>query len=270
MQTNVTPLIKQVTTLEVPYGQLALWSLGQAGFVIKGGNTLACIDPYLSGGNERRVPIVFPPDALTTLNAVFATHEHLDHADAQTLGPMLAASRAATLVTSPQGREIALAADVDDERIIVPRLGESSSLGQLTYTAIPAAHYSYEVDAAGRSRWMGFVIECNGVSLYHSGDTIMFPELRTALEQVRVDIALLPINGRDFMRDARDIIGNLWPHEAVQVAQMVEATVLIGMHNDLFAGNRVSSGMLFDAVDRLAPAQRCHLLQAGEPYLFVK
>jgi hypothetical protein len=40
------------------------------------------------------------------------------------------------------------------------------------------------------------------------------------------------------------------------------------MHNDLFAGNRVSSGLLFDELDRLAPFQRCHVLQPGELYLY--
>ena len=41
-------LIAQIDSLSVPPGQLALWSLGQAGFVIKGGATIAYIDPYLS------------------------------------------------------------------------------------------------------------------------------------------------------------------------------------------------------------------------------
>jgi L-ascorbate metabolism protein UlaG (beta-lactamase superfamily) len=259
----------------VPNGQLALWSLGQAGFVIKGQDVLACIDPYLSDsraslGIERRIPVVLQPDALPALDVVFATHEHIDHADPQTLGPMLAAARGAQLVTSPQGREIALGADIEDERIRVPRLGERQTIAGLAYTAIPAAHYDYVADDQGRARWMGFLIECNGVTLYHSGDTIMFPELREAVRDVRVDVALITINGRDFVRDEQGIIGNLWPHEAITLAQMVKAEVLIGMHNDLFAGNRVSSGMLFDACDRIAPTQRCHLLQPGELYLFVK
>ena len=270
MQANSAALVEQIARLHVPYGQLALWSLGQAGYVVKGGDLVFCIDPYLSGGDRRRIPIVLPPDALTNLAIVFATHEHLDHADPDTLGPMMAASRQATLVTSPQGREIALGVDVSEDRIVTPSLGVRHELAGLAFTATPAAHYSYEVDELGRARWMGFVIECNGVVLYHSGDTIMFPELRDAMNGRRADIALLPINGRDYMREDHNIVGNFWPHEAVQFAQTLQASVLIGMHNDLFAGNRVNSGMLFDAIDRIAPSQRCHVLQAGEVYVFVK
>lgn len=267
-------LSAQIQRLIVPMGQLALWSLGQAGFAIKGGETIAYIDPYLSdaiaesGGPARRFALPMNPATIQHANVVFATHEHADHADGATLGPLLAASPQATLVTSPQGREIALQAGVAPARIVVPRLGERITQGALTYTAIPAAHYAYEVDRAGHSRWMGFLIECNGVTLYHAGDTILIPEILAALAGQRIDLALLPINGRDFFRERREIVGNLWPREAVELAVAINAGVLIGIHNDLFESNRVNPGLLFDEIDRRAPWQRCHLLQPGELYLY--
>ncbi len=267
-------LIDQIQRLVVPRGQLALWSLGQAGFVLKGGTTIAYTDPYLSdsiaekGGPARRFPLPMDAEAIHHADLVFVTHEHADHADSATLGPLLAASPQATLVTSPQGREIALQAGVAAERVVVPRLGERITQGELSYTAIPAAHYAYEVDSAGYSRWMGFLIECNGVTLYHAGDTLLIPEMLTALAGQRIDLALLPINGRDFFREQQEIIGNLWPREAVELAVAIKARVLIGIHNDLFDGNRVNPGLLFDELDRRAPWQRCHLLQPGELYLY--
>jgi L-ascorbate metabolism protein UlaG (beta-lactamase superfamily) len=208
------------------------------------------------------------PSAVRHAQAVFATHEHMDHADAPTLGPLMAASPQAMLVTSPQGRRIALEADVPEDRILVPRLGERTELSRLAFTATPAAHYGYEVDEAGRSRWMGFAIELNGVTLYHAGDTILFPELLDAVRGLKPDIALLPINGRDHYRERHGIIGNLWPGEAVELARELGARVLIGIHNDLFDANRVSSGLLFDELDRRAPFLRCHILQPGELYLY--
>ena len=269
-------LIAQIDRLVVPHGQLALWSLGQAGFVLKGGETIAYIDPYLSnavediGGPKRRFPIPIDPRQVHHAQIVFATHEHLDHVDPATLGPLMAASPRATLVTSPQGRAIALDTDIADERIRVARLGEQVQLAGLTYAAIPAAHYSYEVDDAGHSRWMGFLISCNGVTLYHSGDTLVIPQIFEALDGASIDLALLPINGRDFFREQQGIIGNTWPSEAIELAVQLKARVLIGIHNDLFATNRVSSGALFDELDRRAPWQRCHMLQPGELYLYAQ
>jgi L-ascorbate metabolism protein UlaG (beta-lactamase superfamily) len=267
-------LIAQIDSLTVPPGQLALWSLGQAGFVIKGGATMAYIDPYLSnsieesGGSARRFPIPIDPRAASHAQIVFATHEHADHADIATLGPLMAASASAMLITSPQGRELALQADVADQRIRLARLGERVELAGLAYTATPAAHYSYEVDQHRHARWMGFLIECNGVTLYHSGDTVVIPQILEALAGQPIDIAILPINGRDFFREQRQIVGNLWPSEAIDLAVQLEARVLLGCHNDLFAGNRVNPGTLFDELDRRAPWQRCHLLQPGELYLY--
>ena len=275
-------LITRIEQLVVAPNQLALWSLGQSGFVIKGGSTIAYIDPYLSDsgaavGAPRRFPIPIDPATIQHADVVFATHEHLDHADGPTLGPLMATSPQAILITSRQGREIALQADVSAERVIVPRVGERVELSGLAYTAIPAAHgasaltgprYVYEDDGEGHARWMGFLISCNGVTVYHAGDTILIQELLSALEDQQIDIAILPINGRDFFREQKEIVGNLWPGEAVELAVAIQAQVLIGCHNDLFDGNRVNPGLLFDELDRRAPWQRCHLLQAGELYLY--
>ena len=267
-------LISQIDRLAVPHGQLALWALGQAGFAIKGGDTIFYIDPYLSGqlaaggGPGRRIAIPIEPADIRHAQVVFATHEHGDHADEATLRSLMAASPQAALITSPQGREIALRANVAGERIITPRLGESVAVAGLTYTAIPAAHYSYEVDQAGRSRWMGFLIECNGVTVYHAGDTVVILQIFEALAGKPIDVALLPINGRDYFREQRQIVGNMWPGEAIDLAVQLKARVLLGIHNDLFAHNRVNPGMLFDELDRRAPWQRCHLLQPTELYLY--
>lgn len=276
--TTQAALLDQIRRLDVGHGQLALWALGQAGFVIKGQHTIAYIDPYLSdsisddGGPQRRFPSPLDPVTIDHAQIVFATHEHADHADAATLAPLLGASPDAVLVTSHQGKAIATQAGVAAERVVVPKLGERGyPLGEaagLTYTAVPAAHYAYEVDEENHSRWMGFVIECNGVTLYHAGDTLVIPELLDALRGVAIDIALLPINGRDYFREQEGLVGNLWPREAVDLAQQIETKVLIGMHNDLFDGNRVNPSLLFDEVERRAPWQRCHLLQPGELYLY--
>ena len=73
-------LIAQIDSLAVPHGQLALWSLGQAGFVIKGGTTIAYIDPYLSdplgenGQSRRRFPIPIDPSAVNHAQIVHTSY----------------------------------------------------------------------------------------------------------------------------------------------------------------------------------------------------
>jgi len=152
----------------------------------------------------------------------------------------------------------------------VPRLGHDYSLKDTRYRALPAAHYALEIDEEERSRWMGFTLTCGGMTLLHTGDTILVPELYQALEGTPIDLALLPINGRDYHREQQGLIGNLLPREAAQFAHEIGAEVLIAAHNDLFAANRINPAELWDDLDRRFPWQRCHLLQPGELYLYVR
>jgi L-ascorbate metabolism protein UlaG (beta-lactamase superfamily) len=44
----------QVRALQVPDDHLAVWALGQAGYLLKGGSQVVIIDPYLSGHVQDR------------------------------------------------------------------------------------------------------------------------------------------------------------------------------------------------------------------------
>lgn len=264
----------QIAALNVPEGMLALWSLGQSGFVVKSSRTLAVIDPYLSdaitstGGPEACFPPPLEPGMLRGVDLVLCTHEHADHTDPATLKPLLAASPAAQLVVSAQSLKLLADAGIDTARALVPKLGERYTIDDGDYRAIPGAHYALEIDEE-QSRWMGFVLRCGGITLLHTGDTILVPEIYEALSGVTIDLALVPINGRDYFREQQGLIGNVLPREATQFAHDIGAEVLIGMHNDLLPTNRLNPAELWDDLDRRFPRQRCHLLQPGELYLYV-
>ena len=62
-------------------------------------------------------------------------------------------------------------------------------------------------------RFLGYVIESAGTTVYHSGDTIGYEEQAVHLRQHHVGVAFLPINGRDSQRESQDIVGNLGPRK---------------------------------------------------------
>lgn len=260
--------------LEVPSRMLALGALGQSGFAIKAGGTIAYIDAYLSdivgasGGPKREVPIAIEPAAITHADVVLCTHEHMDHTDVNTVVPLAAASPGAPIFVSPQGYTILHDAGVAADRLVLPCLGQTQQVGGMRITAIPAAHYDFEVDAEGHARWMGFVIEAGGVTLYHSGDSIVIPEMIAALQPYQIDLALLPINGRDYFREQHNVVGNMNVREVAQLCKLLGPRVLIPTHNDMFPGNRVNPGDLVSELDRIVPRQRFHFLQAGEIYIY--
>jgi len=267
-------LVERLDALDLPEGMLALAALGQAGFVLKAGNTVVYIDPYLSnaisdgGGPPRAIESPLDPAQAGRVDAIICTHEHADHTDPATVLPLAAASPAASIFASPQGAALLVEAGMEAARIVTPALGERHTVGDMVITAVPAAHYSYEVDAEGRSRWMGFVIEANGVALYHAGDTVVIPELLAALQPYRLDLALLPINGRDYFREQQDIVGNLNTREVAELCALLRPRVLIPAHNDLFRENRVHPADLVIELERVVPRQRFHFLQPGEVFVY--
>jgi L-ascorbate 6-phosphate lactonase len=265
----------QIESISVPDGMLALWSLGQSGVVLKGGDTIAVIDPYLSdsvaqsGGPQRRFAPPIAPALLDMADIVFCTHEHIDHTDLATLEPLLEAAADAPVIVSKQGAGMLAELTIDPGRVVVPQLGVTHRRKGLHWTAVPAAHETVEIDSQGYSRWMGFVIELNGVTVLHAGDTIPCDELHESLAGRRIDIALLPINGRDYYRNQQDLLGNFLPREATEFAHRIGAEVLMPNHNDLFDANRLNPAYLWDDLDRRFPRMRCHMLQPGELYLYV-
>ncbi len=274
-------LIQQINALSVPPGSLALWALGQSGFAIKGGNTVVYIDPYLSGyvgevgrtASGRR-PRQFPPPLssgeATNAQWVFCTHDHNDHTDPETLGPLAQASPRARFIGPASSREILRSLAIPDDRILVPLVDAPQTFGPLGFTAIPAAHYGLDRDAEGGYCYLGFILHLNGVTLYHAGDTILYDGLVERSRQHSIDIACLPVNGRDGWRERRGMIGNLDGREAAELAVAIGADVLIPMHNDMFAANHVTPAILADFLDRTYPRQKYHWLQPGELYFYIR
>lgn len=275
-------LIAQMDGLAVPEGCLAIWGLGQMGVALKGsGPEVIYIDPCLSDVVALREPELavrfaraFPPPVepgqIGNAAYVLCSHEHIDHTDPLTLGPLAAASPGARFVISGWGHALLDEAGVARERRLVPAPYTPVQLGPLRLTAIPAAHYEREHDERGE-RWLSFLIEWNGVTFFHGGDTLIYPGLVERLRELpRADVALLAVNGRDAYRDALGITGNLLPAEAAWLAAELGWDALIGGHNDLYAWNTIAAGALADACARINPRQRLHTLQPGELLLYVR
>ena len=71
--------------------------------------------------------------------------------------------------------------------------GESHEVGGLRFTTVPA--YNTREEALDfhpqANRWVGYVLELEGRTYYHAGDTDHAPEL----DDVRSDVAMVPIGG---------------------------------------------------------------------------
>ena len=91
-------------------------------------------------------------------------------------------------------------------------------------------------------RFVGYVLGGEPAPCTTPGDTIVTDALREALDPLGIDVALLPINGRDAERESRGIVGNMDAAEAVELAVAIGASTLVPYHWDGFAGNTVPPG----------------------------
>lgn len=229
-------------------GRLNIWWLGQSGFLLQYSGSHLLLDPYLSDSLTRKYADtakphvrmtgrVIEPERLDFIDAATSTHNHTDHLDGETLGPLLAVNPAMAVVVPRANLHFAAERlAVAPARLTPIRVGENVTVGPFALRAVPAAHEKLETDAQGNHRFIGYVVEVGGYRLYHSGDTVFFAGLAEAVGR-SVDVALLPINGRD---PARGVAGNLSAAEALDLAQAIGAATVIPCHYDMFAFNTVS------------------------------
>ena len=216
------------------------------------------------------MPIPVRPGELDMVGSVLITHHHSDHGDPGTLQPLLQASAAASVLASYSARDHLVANGIDARRVTVPPLDQPLELAEdLKVTAIPAAHYTFEPDDDGNPAFLGFIVELNGVRLYHSGDTVVYDGQLERLQAQPIDVMCLPINGRDWFREQQGVVGNMDYREAAELAVRAGSPVLLTAHNDMFAGNRVNPAYLFDYVETHHPELRAHQLRVGELYYYV-
>lgn len=251
-----------------PGAGFCLWWLGQSGFLIKSAAGVLLFDPYLSDSltakyaatdkpHERMTAIPIAPRSLDMVDWVTSSHNHTDHLDAETLGPLIDANAALQMIIPAANRQF-----VSDRLACAPdwpiglRDGQSIEAGGFVFHGIAAAHNDIERDEHGNPRCMGFVATFDGHSVYHSGDTLWHDELVNQLAPFDIDVALLPINGK---LPHRRVAGNLWGQEAAELANQVGATCVVPCHYEMFTFN-TESPHAFEA--------RCQ--QLGQPFRTLK
>jgi L-ascorbate metabolism protein UlaG (beta-lactamase superfamily) len=270
---------RRLATERPEAGTVLLTFLGQAGFAMRSAEALVWIDPWLSTALEeaegvtRPVPPPLRPRDVRGGDLVCITHEHADHLDPVTCAALAEqAPEAAFLIPAP-AVDLLAAAGVPAERIHPALAGVALELEGIRVTALESAHelhpdafggYRFWRDERGDHRVLGYLVELGGRRIYHAGDTIWWPGLEAAISDLAPDVAILPVNGRDAMREARGLWGNLTAEEAAALAAAAGVPAVIPCHWDGVAGNLGDPEAFVRALADHAPDARAHVLRAGE------
>jgi L-ascorbate metabolism protein UlaG (beta-lactamase superfamily) len=180
---------------------------GQSAFRIRSESGRAVfIDPW-------RVPASAGPADL-----ILVTHPHRDHYD-----------RKAIKGLSKQGTIVVLPRSCAGEGQAGIGAGESLTVGAMRVSGVAAYNQTRRFHPKSSS-WLGYLLEVDGIRVYHAGDTDVIAEMR----ELRPDIALLPIGGI-FAMDWR---------AGVEAAGILKASLSIPMHYSWLLGGS-SAGRRF-------------------------
>jgi len=242
-----------------------LWWLGQSGFLVQYQGRHLLLDPYLSDSLTRKYAStdkphvrmterVIAPERLDFIDAVTSSHNHTDHLDAETLGPLLRVNPGMKLIVPEANRRfVAERLGIDPSMPIGIDDGGTAEVAGFHFTGVSSAHEELS------NQYMGYVIRVGPWTLYHPGDTVLYPGMTDRLRPHHIDIALLPINGR---APERRVAGNLNGREAAALAKEIGARIVIPCHYEMFEFNTASPDEFIAEARRLG--QACRVLRCGE------
>ena len=252
----MSKLAERITRLQVATDEVAVFSLGQAGFVFKtAGGQIIYVDPYLSDAAERLhgfrrlMPSPIRPEEVTA-DVIISTHEHADHLDPEAL-PVIAGRTEALFVGTPTCLAEYEKIGIPSSRVATLKAGEELEFEGLRITAVPADHGDLAPDA------IGVMLDLGGLSIYHTGDTAFRPKLAQPVAD-RAPYAILPVINGAF--------GNMTPEEAASLTALVGAKVAIPTHWGMFAEHGGDPEAFRRACVEAAPQAEVVVLQPGQFY----
>ncbi|MGB9623484.1 MAG: MBL fold metallo-hydrolase [Phycisphaerae bacterium] len=266
-----------VGELDSPLGRndIALWWLGQAGFALRFRDHYMLIDPYLSdslavkyAGTEfphvRMMPPPIVPANVKNLDWCLCTHRHSDHMDPGTL-PELARQnpRCRFVLPRAEGRHAVEIGVPATHRILLDDGDRFEPVADVSILAVASAHETLERDTDGLCRFLGYVIRLGRVTLYHSGDCVPYDGLAERLRVTGVQVALLPVNGRDECRRSGGIPGNFNLHEALRLRRQAGIRYLVVHHFGMFDFNTVDPQTLRSRIREMGLEDVCFVPEAG-------
>ena len=237
-------------------GRLGLWWLGQMGLIIKAGDTKICIDYFASPMEGRQTPPPIAAEELKDVDIFIGTHNHIDHIDHEAWKIWAKTNPDAKFIFPRKHRTEILADGVKPENALGIDDDEAYRIGDITIHAIAASHEILDRDP---ETWeyscLQYVIEANGFLIHHAGDTTRYEGMLLKLRRFgKMDVQLLPINGRDAKRLSNNLIGNMTYQEAADLAGECDTELVIPGHWDMFADNSEDPGLFADYVAVKYPA----------------
>ncbi len=193
------------------YNGIQLRWYGHDTFTIKN-NVTVCIDPY---------KLTKPLSA----DIVLISHNHFDHLSEDDLSKV---TNQNTIIVAPN-ECISQLSKIKNKKIIPIIPNEEKTINDIRIKTIPA----YNIDKINpdtkkpfhpkEDGKIGFIVTVNGVSVYHTGDSDLIPEMT----DLKPDVLLVPVSGTYVMTAS----------EAAKAVEKIKPKLAIPMHYGTIVGS---------------------------------
>ena len=165
--------------------QLALFYLGQEGYLFRYKQTNILIDPYLTDYVDqncctdsvkwvRKYPAPIQAKELDFIDYVLCTHTHYDHTDPDTLRVLAEVNPNATFIVPDFAIDLVTSYGINRNKVIGALAGTTITCNDCSVIPIPAAHEELHQDEKGNYMELGYKILFDDISLYHGGDCCLY------------------------------------------------------------------------------------------------
>lgn len=257
--------MNRIRSFAVPPNSLAIWFMGQNGFILKDADGLLIgIDLYLSNSCaatfahltfrlDRQLPVFIEPEDLE-LDVFITTHSHDDHADPETIR-RIPRTRRTRFVGPFDSRRVFRECGVPESHQQLIHPGQTM---ELSSSARLRATFALPTDDTDLNH-TGTLLEFrNGITFYNTGDTA-YAEILGSLLPKDVDICAICINGG---------FHNLSPAEAASIVGHVNPKIAIPCHYDMMIHNVGSPEMFRVALELIGSPAQFVRLNYYEPWLY--
>jgi len=253
-------LEQRMVSEKPPRGQLLVYWLGGAGFVVKSRSVTIGIDLYLSNACMRPdgafKRLTAPPAAAKNLKLdyLLASHEHGDHLDEGSIQDFITAENRTKLIAP--GVTIAKAKSLlhtGGERFITLDRGGVVNFPEFALRAVTADHGPGTPDA------VGFFLTAEKKTVYFLGDSCYREDFLDVIgPRPDIDLLLVPINGRFGNPNARD---------GAAFMKLLQPKLTVPCHFWLFAEHGGDPGEFIDICRAELPHMPYAIMAIGESIL---
>jgi L-ascorbate 6-phosphate lactonase len=162
---------------------LAVWWMGNSGWLIKSDDLLIATDLDLEAANKLQPPPLTARELAAELDVEFVTHQHGDHCNVPTIRALAQGGRCTFVLPQTCLRQVAALA-IPKDRIVVPEPLQQFEIKGIRVEPVHAIHGNQEFTVLTREATFvdgiahncGYVFNLNGKRFFEPGDSVLTEE----------------------------------------------------------------------------------------------